>query len=319
MDPEPQDLVARRRWTLLILSGDNDRIRQLELSRDLIRLTVAGCLIVLSLLSSLSVGFFSQGNSHLKAERLAQQNALLEGELETIRIRMSVLQGSLTRLSSQDAHFRLLAGLDPVDKDVLEAGIGGPGTATLRTNPLYHLDEGQARLTFSAAYDLNAMIRRAQILASSWREASDTLSLHIERIASTPSIQPTRGYVSSTFSRSRWHPILERSRPHEGLDISAPKGTPILAAAKGTVLFVGTQGDYGRMVEIDHGHGYVTRYAHASRTLVRSGQRVERGEKIAEVGDTGLAIGPHLHYEVLLNGRAQNPANFIYDREAARD
>jgi murein DD-endopeptidase MepM/ murein hydrolase activator NlpD len=113
------------------------------------------------------------------------------------------------------------------------------------------------------------------------------------------------------------HPLLHRVRPHEGIDISAPRGTPILATADGRVSFVGQRGDYGLMVEIDHGHGIVTRYAHASRTHVRRGQRVERGDKIAEVGATGLALGTHLHYEVRIHGRPVNPMTYILEGEVA--
>jgi murein DD-endopeptidase MepM/ murein hydrolase activator NlpD len=311
--------MARRRWTFVVLDDATQQVRQFSLSREVARAGIAAVLLIFSLLGSLAAGFLFQEGHRLRAKRLAAQNSVLTGEVETIRDRLALLETSLDSLSKQDTHYRLLAGLDPIDAEVRRAGIGGPGTATLQSSELYKMDEAQGRLAFSTAYDLNALIRRARLLSMSWKEATDSLTARHDRWESLPSILPTQGYVSSSFARSRWHPILDRARPHQGLDIAAPKGTPILAAAKGRVVFVGERADYGRMVEIDHGHGYVTRYAHASRTLVRVGQVVKRGDKIAEVGSTGLASGPHLHYEVLLHGRAVNPNGFVFSGESVAD
>src|SRR5690606_11177737 len=108
-------------------------------------------------------------------------------------------------------------------------------------------------LAFSASMQLNSLISRARVLAFSWREAEDTLSGKHARLAATPSIYPTRGYVSSSFSTSRWHPILDRPRPHAGIDIVANTGTPVVAAANGRVASAGHRGDYGLLVDIDHG------------------------------------------------------------------
>jgi len=311
--------MARGRWTLVIVSDDPTRVRQVRLSRDVVRLAVAAALLVFAALGSLAVGFFVKESDRVTAKRLARKNALLEAELDRIQASMAELRSALEKLSKKDAHFRLVAGLEPLDEEVLQAGIGGPGTETLQSSELWKLDARQGERAFATAYDLNAMLRRAQVLATSWDAALDTLEERQEALIATPSIAPAVGYVSSAFSRRRWHPILDRPRPHEGIDIVAPKGAPIYATARGRVTFVGRNGDYGLMVELDHGRGYVTRYAHASRTLVKRGQMVERGEKIAEVGDTGLAVAPHVHYEVLVNGRPVNPRDYILNGEAIPD
>ncbi len=311
--------MARGRWTLVIVSDDPTRVRQVRLSRDVVRLAVAAVLLVFAALGSLAVGFFVKESERVTAKRLARKNALLEAELERIQLGMAELRGALETLSKKDAHFRLVAGLEPLDEEVLQAGIGGPGTETLQGSELWQLDTRQGERAFATAYDLNAMLRRAQVLATSWDAALDTLEERHEALIATPSIAPVVGYVSSAFSRRRWHPILDRPRPHEGIDIVAPKGAPIYATARGRVTFVGRNGDYGLMVELDHGRGFVTRYAHASRTLVKRGQVVERGQTIAEVGDTGLAVAPHVHYEVLVNGRPVNPRDYILNGEAIPD
>lgn len=143
------------------------------------------------------------------------------------------------------------------------------------------------------------------------------LTLLFERMASqrdllgaTPSVRPTGGWVSSGFGYRR-DPFTGRARLHKGMDFGANRGTPVYAPADGVVSFAGREGGYGKIVSIDHGYGIVTRYAHNSRLLVKSGQRVKRWEKISEVGSTGRSSGPHLHYEVRLNGVPVDPEKYI--------
>jgi murein DD-endopeptidase MepM/ murein hydrolase activator NlpD len=122
---------------------------------------------------------------------------------------------------------------------------------------------------------------------------------------------PTQGWLSSAFSSMRAHPILHTARPHEGIDVSAPMGSPIEAPAAGVVTDAGWEAGYGNKIVIDHGFGIVTKFAHASKLLVRDGQRVSRGQRIALVGNSGLATGPHLHYEVIVKGRPVNPLKYV--------
>jgi murein DD-endopeptidase MepM/ murein hydrolase activator NlpD len=110
---------------------------------------------------------------------------------------------------------------------------------------------------------------------------------------------------------TRMHPVHNRPLPHEGLDISAPKGTPIYAAAKGRVIRAGWVVGYGLTVEIDHGFGFSTLYGHSSKLIAQVGQEVKRGEMIAQVGSTGISTSSHLHYEVRVNGKPEDPAGFI--------
>src|SRR5690606_7585991 len=143
------------------------------------------------------------------------------------------------------------------------------------------------------------------LLSESLEEATDSVLAHRELLESTPSILPTRGWMSSRFTQARMHPIHNRLLPHEGIDISAPKDTPIFAAAKGRVKRAGWITGYGLAVEIDHGYGITTLSGHASRVIVQTGQVVLRGEMIARVGSTGISTSSHLHYEVRVNGVPQ--------------
>lgn len=123
--------------------------------------------------------------------------------------------------------------------------------------------------------------------------------------------------ISSRFNRKRFHPILKRKVPHLGTDYAAPSGTAIWATARGRVSAAGWNGGYGKMVEIEHPNGYRTRYAHLSRILVRKGQRVSKRDLIGRVGATGRATGPHLHYELLHNGKQIDP-RFVNRGDEAR-
>jgi murein DD-endopeptidase MepM/ murein hydrolase activator NlpD len=157
------------------------------------------------------------------------------------------------------------------------------------------------------------LTRRMDLLSSSLTEAIDSMAIREEVFLATPSINPVVGesWLSSGFSRSRYHPILHVNRPHLGLDISAARGAPVIATANGRVTYAGNRLGYGKVVEIDHGHGYKTRFAHVQNITVRRGQQVRRGSVVGEVGQTGLATGPNVHYEVVSNDRRVNPANYI--------
>lgn len=296
----------------MLVPHDNERVRSFHLSGKSIRVAVSTALVLASVLATFSIGFFVKQGQHYRAEQLRKQNELLAAEVGQMRSRMETLSRSIEDLSQEGEKYRVVAGLPEIDSEVARVGIGGPGTETLSGSELYRVDPRAGEQVFAAASDLNTLLRRANLLRSSLDEATTALEANRERLAATPSIAPSDGHLSSLFSRNRRHPVLRITRPHKGIDIAAPVGEPILASARGTVRFAGFKsGGYGNMVEIDHGYGYVTRFAHASRVLVKRGQEVERGDVIAEVGATGLVSGPHLHYEVEVDGKPVDPLNFI--------
>ncbi len=131
-----------------------------------------------------------------------------------------------------------------------------------------------------------------------------------DRMNHTPRGMPTRGRVTSRYG-SRPHPITGRVQIHEGIDLAAPTGTPIVATADGVVLFSGSRAGYGRTVIINHGYGFQTLYGHASKIIVRVGQRVKHGQVIAYVGSSGVSTGSHLHYEVRVSGKPVNPWSYM--------
>ena len=311
--------MASRQWTVVVVSDDDTAVRQFKLSREALRVVIALALFLIAGLSSLATAFLVGAGAGAADSRLVAKNQILERELEEMAVLLDTLESSIEHLTSKDEYYRLLAGLEPLDPEVHLAGIGGPDGDSLEASDLYLVDARAGRRAFSSSMQLSSLIRRASVLAFSWAEAEDTLSEKHARLGATPSILPTKGYISSNFSTSRWHPILDRPRPHTGLDIVARTGTPVVASANGRVKSAGHRGDYGLLVEIDHDHGVVTRYAHLSASKVKVGQSVKRGEVIGSVGTTGLSVGPHLHYEVLVNGRHSNPRRYILDTESIPD
>jgi murein DD-endopeptidase MepM/ murein hydrolase activator NlpD len=307
--------MAKRRWTLVLVPHGSEPSRIVEVSYGVLRLAASamGGLLVLGLFAGYAT--LSHTTDLSRTARLQQENASLSRELGELNGRLASLADTLTRISQRDARIRVLANLDPIDPQVQAAGIGGPASPEMELAGL----TGAGKRTAEIRVDLSALIRRANLLASSFKEAADSLSLHTARLAATPSIMPTQGWLSSAFSAMRTHPILHLARPHEGIDVSAPMGSPIEAPAAGVVTDAGWETGYGNTITIDHGFGIVTKFAHASKLLVRTGQRVSRGQRIALVGNSGLATGPHLHYEVHVNGRPVDPLKYVLPEGVVTD
>jgi hypothetical protein len=300
-----------RKWTFNLLPRDGSDLLEGETRGRRHRSTVGFLVTVLTGLLVAAGSFGYLGGETLQGSRLARENALLAEQLAAMQGRVAGLEADLELLAERDADLRVLAGLDPIDREVLEVGVGGPGSPSPEENPLHAVNPETAEGAFAVDYDLNALERRTRLLKESLRAAGDSISAHRDRLLATPSILPARGRLSSRFSSARQHPILNRSLPHEGVDISAPRGTPIVAVASGRVTWAGRRSGYGLVVEIDHGYGIATFYGHASQALVRVGQRVTRGEVIALIGSTGIATSPHVHYEVRVAGRPVDPMNYV--------
>jgi murein DD-endopeptidase MepM/ murein hydrolase activator NlpD len=158
------------------------------------------------------------------------------------------------------------------------------------------------------------MTKQLYVQSNSYDELTELIKTNEERIKHIPAIMPLAQKQMKGLSSGyglRLHPILGYLRPHTGVDLNANTGTPIYATGDGVVARADWQGGYGYAVVIDHGFGYKTLYGHCSEMLVRPGQKVVRGQKIALVGSTGLSGGPHVHYEVMVNDQYDNPAKYF--------
>ena len=318
--------MPRRQWTILIVPSDNARPRSFTVTDGGRKaLLGAGGLLAATLLAA--VVFLFTPYATPAGRLLLVENARLRTEMRGIDVRFTALSDTIRGIMKRDGEIRALAG---ISEDSLLRGTmaAAPGTSNQRgddgrriTAFLPSAPKGKPflnRLGFGASSpDLDELTRRASELAQSFRAVSDTLNKNLERVANTPSIMPTTGWLSSHFSASRMHPILHENRPHEGIDVSAPMGAPIIAPASGTVRNVGFESGYGNTFEIDHGNGIVTKFAHCSRVMVRNGQTVSRSQLVATVGNTGLTVGPHLHYEVHVNGKPVDPLRYVLPEKIA--
>ncbi len=226
----------------------------------------------------------------------AQQNA--EKNLDALASRLSQMQAHILRLDALGSRLADMADISDIDFDMgTTPGIGGPKPESV---------QGSIKVNdfITALERLDAQINdRSEKLAAIESMLIDR-SLQNE---TTPVGKPIKqGWVSSLFGK-RTDPITGKVEFHEGIDYAGKTGSPIIAVASGIVTWSGLRYGYGNMVEINHGNGYQTRYAHNKKNLVTVGQKVEKGQTIALMGSSGRATGPHVHFEVVTNGKAVNP------------
>jgi murein DD-endopeptidase MepM/ murein hydrolase activator NlpD len=303
--------MRARRWTIVVAPHGAGGSRSVALSATVLKLLAGVAVVAVASVLAAVVTVVSHGVDATRHAHLRRENQVLASELRQLGRRVEDLSDTLALLSRWDEENRLVAGLDPIDPEVRRAGIGGPVGSWREREELLREGGRTGRQAFSVHASLDALIRRANLLATSFRQASDSLRSQVHRLSALPSIMPTTGFLTSRFASIRYHPILHENRPHEGIDISAPFGTEVVAPAAGRVVRVGWESGYGLQVTIDHGYGIQTRYAHLSRTAVALGQSVRRGDALGYVGSTGLATGPHLHYEVVVNGRPTDPLHYV--------
>ena len=308
-----------RRWTILIVPHGTASPKSYEVGERGLRVAIGAVVGLFLLVAGAAAVLFTPWATP-SARLAARENARLKADLAAIDSRLQALVDTISSIERQDQRIRTLAGIEPdstgeiAEKEVATAGVARSAA------PLSPLPKSQrfaskpflGRLGFGEVRpNVDDMIRRATELSKSFSAVSDTLSRNVERMANLPSIMPTAGWLTSQFSKSRFHPILHASRPHEGIDVVAPLGAPIVAPAAGRVIKAERESGYGLMVQIDHGNGLVTTYAHILRIAVTVGQKVTRGQTIATVGNSGLTTGPHLHYEIHRNGKPVDPLTFV--------
>lgn len=293
-------------FTVIVVSDASQAVRRFQVPRVwLSKAAYAGGGV--ALLALLVTGHYLSllGSSH--------QNGLLERENEELRAQIQLVQekvahisATLDRVERFDAKLR--TGVDQLQDPERNLAIGpvgsaaaGPGPAPAAAGKMAGVPVGLGSLEAEAS-------RQEQTLQQLTAYFDDQRSL----LATTPSIWPARGWVTSDFG-TRVDPYTAERKMHQGLDIATSHGQPIYSPSDGTVVFAGAEGGYGKVLVIDHGFGVKTRYGHVAEIFVRAGDRVRRGDKVAAVGNTGRSTGPHLHYEVRVNGIPENPRKFILE------
>jgi len=251
-------------------------------------------------------------NDEAELTELRRESKIRKVQAEKIATQMKNLESEMARLGRFEKKLRVITALeDSPQNSEKNWGLGGSyGLSSYSlTTSLAHESKAVAN---RLSNNLGHLTTQAKIKTISLQELDHFFKSQKSFLQSTPSVWPTRGWVTSGFGY-RKSPFTGLREKHEGWDIGARFGSAVRATADGMITVAGRERGYGKLIEIDHGYGVVTRYGHNSKHLIKVGSKVKRGQIVALVGNTGRSTGPHLHYEVLVNGIPSNPKNYILE------
>lgn len=278
---------------------------------------ILNALGIFSLTLAMAAGILVVFSSYFESPKeLMLKNEVKELEFyyENLQIEVDKLQRQLQNMEHRDDNiYRVVLGAEPIDKNIRNAGVGGIDRyVDIREKGIVH-----AEMIVKLSESVDNLRRKVYVETKSQDEIVELAESKEKLFAAIPAIQPVSNKqliaLASGFGM-RIHPVYKVKKMHTGIDFAASIGTPIYATADGVIdqLEISFSG-YGKMIEIDHGFGYRTRYAHMHGFAVRKGQKVKRGDLIGYVGDTGLSTAPHLHYEVFVNGKHVNPVHYFFN------
>ena len=244
--------------------------------------------------------------------QLRKENAELALYYELLSQEMEETNKMLATLQDRDDNiYRVIFGVDPIPSEIRNAGVGGSN----RYLDLLEKGLEEEKLIIDNHQRLDILKKQMYIQTKSYDVLMNEARQKEERLMSLPAIQPVSNEDLKRFSSGfgyRIDPIYKTRRMHEGVDFSLDVGTPVYATGNGTVSLTHSSiSGYGKQIEIDHGFGYITKYAHLNMFAVKKGQKVKRGDLIGYSGNSGKSTAPHLHYEVKLNGKKVNPIHYF--------
>jgi murein DD-endopeptidase MepM/ murein hydrolase activator NlpD len=306
--PVKEPIVEKDYIDILLFGSKSAPSRHLRISRKTLRITL--CLAgFLALTFAFFVCDYIQIRKRaFELSRFEKESRARKSQVDFFSARIEDLEKQLSRLKDLDRRIRIIANIEKGQESVPFVGMGGPSPSDDREKMKTEKDD--RRLVQQMKNDVGKLRAEAASREESLVEIEKLLEGKKEMIAHTPSVWPVPGWVTSGFG-FRTNPFTGLNQMHEGLDISNRTGTPVTAPADGLVTDIGNDAAHGRIMVVSHGFGLTSRYSHLDRALVKVGQKVKRGEKIAEVGTSGKTTGPHLHYEVRLNGIPVNPMKYI--------
>lgn len=290
--------MAKRHHTIIVIPHAHAKLRKWRVTDLQIGLTL-GALFLLTLIAAFFTwSHFSTKVNPVEIARLETENDQLRKTNQTFESSLQRLQDQLRESEERTRQLAIVAGVESLEGGAAEAGVGGPADEDVNLG------------------DLPVLENRAGQLVGTLDAVEAKLAERVRWISSTPAIAPVKGIFTSGFGY-RSDPLTHGHGVHQGVDIAAAAGQPVRASADGIVIRAGEVGGYGQVVYVAHGFGVTTRYGHMSRIDVRPGQRVKRGDFVGRVGNTGRSTGPHLHYEVRVDGEPVNPLAYILDDSAA--
>jgi murein DD-endopeptidase MepM/ murein hydrolase activator NlpD len=326
------------RYSVIVVADETAPVRRFEVRKDLFKRVLYGAGVAAVLLTLCLGDYVRVRVAHSELGRLRAETAEQREQIRSFSSTLSGVKTKLDKISEFERKVRIIANLPGSaatggeevvevghDAPTLESQLDGveipvPTEAVAPETPPQELLRPEAENEAgSDEPDLEAMRRDAQQLGElaalqeqSLAEVTDQLESKRAHLASTPAIWPTQGWLTSRFG-SRISPFTNRKQFHAGIDIAGQRGTDVISPARGKVVYSGNRGPLGKSLIIDHGYGVRTLYGHGDDLYVKSGDQVERGQRIAALGSTGRSTGPHLHYVVEVGGKAVNPLDYIFD------
>jgi murein DD-endopeptidase MepM/ murein hydrolase activator NlpD len=300
--------MAAKKITIVLLPDGTRKVRQVKFPRFFLALFFG-----IFLLGSLVLGWVIKDYRSIKTEiprlaHLEKENKHQKAQLVSLAQKIDRITQRMNDLKDFDKKLRTMVNLENPDDSQQLVGIGGSNTAL--TNPDSSIEKAHQKLVRLMYRSLDNLDKEISLETQEKAELLDYLESQKSMLLCTPSIWPTKGWISSGFGY-RISPFTNEKEFHRGLDICNRMNAPIIAPSDGVVASVGWDFGYGKTLVIKHGYGLKTKYAHLNKILVRKGEVVKRGQEVAKVGNSGRSTGPHLHYEVLLNGVPVNPLQYI--------
>jgi murein DD-endopeptidase MepM/ murein hydrolase activator NlpD len=300
--------LSLKKITIVYLPDGIDAVRQYKVPRVLVNV---------ALLLSLSVAafFLWASSDYLELKKkipenitLLLQNAQYKKQLKSLAGKIDQINKRVAELKEFEAKLKNMADLDAGEKESRFSGAGGSDFSPVESSD--SSGKSPLRLASLMHQSLDNLNSRISVQKQQTTVLYSLLEGRKSKFLRTPSLTPAEGWVSSRFGY-RISPFTSNKEFHSGLDIASMVGTEILSTAEGVVTSVGKSDGLGLSIIINHGYGFKTVYGHLSQALVKDGQAVKRGQNIALMGNSGRSTGPHLHYQVYLNGAPVNPERYI--------
>jgi murein DD-endopeptidase MepM/ murein hydrolase activator NlpD len=312
-----------KKVTLVVIPGDSSAAKHFTIPKALMDIVFFSGIMVFCLAGYFVFDYFQLRHFKHSYYKLTRENEGLKGEAQLLATNLDEVKKSLNQVQEYSAKLTEITQIK-AKKFTTKTGIGPLSEAEEKsfrendspvTEPQNYMPLGvnMDKLVFQPVFDRLSLVgQRANQSALKLQHLLSTLSQQKSLLSSIPSINPVDGWITSGFG-SRISPFTGERAVHKGIDVASPIGTPIYAPADGVVIFIGAKEGFGNFVMVAHGYGVVSGYGHNAENLVQAGQRVKRGDQIATVGMSGRTTGPHLHYEVLVNGLNVDPRKFILD------
>lgn len=333
--------MEKKKVTLFVVSNQTGKTRKIVLSAAWLKAISFITAVVVIIFAAGLVDYFGLLLQAMENKRLKVENAQLIKQFQVVESKVNALENSLERVKTFTTKLKLITNVDAEDRitkltmgskpaanqqieeyEPMEQRAGGEEIAKqdqifTDAKPLNdqagELAEEKSEQDYaSLVVRIDKAVKETQLKEQSVIDLWESLSERQSLLNSTPNMKPAKGWITSRFGY-RVSPFSGKTALHAGLDIAAAPGSPVYAPADGVVVYASYDESYGKLITLDYGYGVTTRFGHLSQIYVQAGQRVSKWDVVGAVGNTGRSTGPHLHYEVRINGTAVDPINYILD------